>query len=287
MRVERQVASTPGDRLIPFTYRIWLLVLLTVGMAGIAALLPRIPQPQSYHQFADRRGLLGISNFGDVVSNLPFAVIGFWGLIFLLGSSPARLQQSFLDNRECWPYLLVFIGLFLTAAGSSYYHLAPDNARLVWDRMPMTVVFMSMVAAVIIERITLRMGLWLLPVLLLIGMGSVFQWYVSELRGAGDLRFYAAVQIGSGLVLLVGLLFPSRYTRASDFAVVVGFYVLAKALEMLDRPIFRLTRVVSGHTLKHLAAAGAGYWILRMLQKRRTVADLEVNRKSKPVGASV
>ncbi len=286
MRVERQVAPTTGYREIPFRYRIWLLVLLTVGMAGLAALLPRIPQPQSYHQFADRRTFLGIANFGDVVSNLPFAVIGLWGLIFLLGSSPARLQHCFRDLRERWPYLLVFVGLLLTAAGSSYYHLAPNNARLVWDRLPMTVVFMSMVAAVIMERISLRMGLLLLPILLLTGLASVFQWYASELRGAGDLRFYAAVQAGSGLVLLAGLLFPSRYTRASDFAVVVGFYVLAKALEILDRPIFNLSHEVSGHTLKHLAAAAAGYWILRMLQMRRPVEDLPVNGK-KQVGAAV
>ena len=252
---------------------------MTIAVAGICLFLPRIPQPQSYHQFADRRTFLGIPNFGDVASNLPFALIGLWGLIVLLKPDTARLEQCFIDHRERWPYLFIFVGLLLTAAGSSYYHLAPDNARLVWDRLPMTVVFMSIVGAVIMERVSLRAGLWLLPILLLIGLGSVFQWYASELRGAGDLRFYAAVQVYAGLILLVGLLFPSRYTRACDFAVVVGFYVLAKTLEMLDRPVFRLTHFVSGHTLKHLAAAAAGYWILRMLQMRRPVADLDVNVK--------
>jgi hypothetical protein len=49
----------------------------------------------------------------------------------------------------------------------------------------------------------------------------------------------------------------------------VGFYVLAKILETGDRQIFALTgHTVSGHTLKHLAAAMAGYWMLRMLRRR-------------------
>jgi hypothetical protein len=109
--------------------------------------------------------------------------------------------------------------------------------------------------------------------LLLIGMGSVLQWYASEARGAGDLRFYAGVQAYSALVLLLALVFPKRHTRTSDLAIVVGFYALAKALEILDKPIFAVGHIVSGHTLKHLAAAAAGYWILRMLQKRQPVLD--------------
>jgi hypothetical protein len=110
----------------------------------------------------------------------------------------------------------------------------------------------------------------LLPVLLAIGLGSVLQWYLSELHGVGDLRFYSAVQAYSTLFLLIALLLPSSYTRGADLAIVAGFYVLAKVLELLDRPIFELGHVVSGHTLKHLAAAGAGYWILRMLLKRQS-----------------
>lgn len=92
-------------------------------------------------------------------------------------------------------------------------------------------------------------------------------------EGSGDLRFYAAVQTYSALALLLALVFPKRYTRTSDLAVVVGFYALAKALETLDKPILAMGHIVSGHTLKHLAAAGAGYWILRMLQKRQPVFD--------------
>jgi len=248
-----------------------LLIALTAAIVIAACTIPRIPQPLFYHQFADRRSFLGIPNFGDVTSNLPFAVIGIWGIVLLFRSNPQRIAEHFVDPQERWPYLFVFAGLLLTAFGSSYYHLAPDNARLVWDRLPMTITFMGMVAAVIAERISVRLGLWLLPFLLCVGLASVFEWYWSEVCGAGDLRFYAAVQAYSALVILLAFLFPRRYTRTSDFAFVIGFYALAKALELYDRPIFTALHFASGHTLKHLSAAAAGFCILRMLEKRKPV----------------
>jgi hypothetical protein len=137
----------------------------------------------------------------------------------------------------------------------------------------MTVVFMALVDAMITERVSVRAGLALLPVLLLVGMGSVVHWHLSEMRGAGDLRFYSALQAYAVLVLLVILLLPPRYTRSADLGIVAGFYVLAKLLERYDREIFRANHVVSGHTLKHLAAAGAGWWILRMLEKRVPISE--------------
>lgn len=219
-----------------------------------AALAPRVPQPQSYHQFADQRRWLGIPNFADVACNFPFAVVGIRGLWFVLP-----------------PFARV--GLFLTAFGSSYYHWAPDNARLVWDRLPMTLVFSPLVAGMIAERISLKAGLWLLPLLTVIGAGSVRQWYASELHGEVDLRMYAAVQAYALAFLLVALPLPPRYTRGADLLWVVGFYALAKIMETADWQVFRLTsRTVSGHTLKHLAAARAGYWVLRMLMKRKPSA---------------
>lgn len=245
---------------------------LTVAVAIVAILMPRTPQPLSYHNFADHRAWLGIPNFGDVVSNLAFAVFGIWGLWFLLRLSPEERSERFLDLWERWPYLLVFVGLILTSAGSSYYHLAPDNNRLVWDRLPMTLVFMSLVAAMIAERISVQSALWLWPILLTVGIFSVLQWHWSEQRGHGDLRFYAAVQVYAILVLLLVLFLPPRYTRTSDLGIVVGLYVLAKLLETFDQAIFKAGHIISGHTLKHIAAGLAGYWILRMLQKRRVVA---------------
>ena len=153
------------------------------------------------------------------------------GLLFL-GTTAAK--QNFVDSRERWPYVFVFLGLFLTAFGSSYYHLHPTNATLLWDRLPMTVAFIGIVAALIAERISVRIGLISLVPLLLIGAASPVQWYVSELHGRGDLRFYAAVQLCAVLALPFFLFFFSpRYSRGSDFAVVAAFYILAKLLETL------------------------------------------------------
>ncbi|HKF48088.1 MAG TPA: hypothetical protein VKB38_12075 [Terracidiphilus sp.] len=253
--------------------RLWLLLLLTAAVAAACFFLPRIPQPLSYHLFADRRSFLGIPNFGDVVSNLPFAAIGIWGLVFLRQCKSNPATGHFLEEREQWPYIAVFAGLLLTAFGSSWYHLNPNNGTLVWDRLPMTITFMGLVAAVIMERISLALGLRLLPILVLLGIASVLQWNWSEMHGMGDLRFYAAVQAYSTLVVLLALLFPPRYTQGRYLGFVVCFYALAKVLELFDKPIFATLRVVSGHTLKHLAAAAAGYSILRMLQLRQPVQE--------------
>ena len=274
METVAEAESNRGSGLISRRTGLTLLVVVTVAVIGVDFFLPRIPQPQSYHNFADQRSFLGIPNFGDVVSNVPFALFGLWGLAFWLRSNSEPNPNYFIDRRERWPYLLVFAGVLLTAFGSAYYHLEPNNARLVWDRLPMTIAFMSLVAAMIAERINVRVGLWLLPILLLVGMSSVLQWYLSELRGAGDLRFYGSVQAYSILFLFIALLLPPRYTRSADLAIVAGFYLLAKILEILDKPIFEFGNIVSGHPLKHLAAAGAGYWILRMLQKRRPLPSL-------------
>jgi hypothetical protein len=247
---------------------IWTFVLLAAAVAIAALLLPRTPQPLSYHHFADARSWLGIANFGDVASNVLFLVAGVWGLAFLCGKSS---QERFMDARERWPFFFIFLGLMMTAFGSAYYHLAPDNARLVWDRLPMTIVFMPLVASLIQERINVKLGLWLLPALMAIGIASVLQWRWSEQQGSGDLRFYAAVQLYALLALLAALLLPPRYTRCSDLLVVAGLYVLAKICEAADKQIFSLGRLVSGHTLKHLAAGAAGLLILRMLQKRQPI----------------
>ena len=237
---------------------------VALGLAVLMFRLPPIPQSPAYHQFADQRALLGIPNFLNVISNLPFAIVGAMGIAFLLRTGPS----SFLDPREPWPYLGVFVGLFLTAFGSAYYHVAPGNAHLVWDRLPMTIAFGSLVSAIIVERLSLRIGLQLLPWLIAFSAASVFQWYWDELHGHGDFRLYAGVQAYSALVLLLALLLPPRYSRSSDYAVIFGFYALAKIFEAADWMIFSVGHIVSGHTLKHLAAATAGYWILRMLQLR-------------------
>jgi hypothetical protein len=249
--------------------RIIMLGAITVA-AGIAvALLPRVPQPLDYHNFADQRTFLGVPNFLNVISNTPFLLAGVWGLMLVLGFRESEARR-FITPVERWPYQILAAGVALTCFGSSYYHLAPDNARLVWDRLPMTLGFMSILSAMLMERVGLRAGLVALGPLLLLGLASVALWYVSELRGAGDLRLYLMVQCYALLLILLILwLFPARYTRGTDLVVALGIYVLAKIFESLDRPIFNLGHLISGHTLKHLAAAVAVFWVFRMLARRR------------------
>jgi len=233
--------------------------------------VPRADLPPSYHDFADQRRWLGIPSFGDVVSNLLFLLAGVSGFVFLVRN---QSREQFADPRARCPYLFVFLGLFLTAFGSAYYHLAPDNDRLVWDRLPMTVVFMPLLSAMIVERVSLKLGLFLLPLLTAVGLVSVIHWHWTVLRGAGDVRFYGAVQLYAVLALFAALLLPPRYTRGSDLLIVGGFYALAKICEAGDREIYSLGHIVSGHTLKHLAAGLAGFWVLRILQKRKLVSNI-------------
>lgn len=239
----------------------------------IAALLaPRTDLPASYHHFADTRSWLGIPNFGDVASNLFFLIAGIWGLCFLATQAS---RSRFVDTRERWPYVFVFIGLVWTAFGSGYYHLAPDNQRLVWDRLPMIFVFMPFVAALIAERVSVKVGLCCLPILTAFGVASVFQWRESFVHGVGDLRFYAAVQLYAAAAVIAALFLPSRYTRRWDLLWVAILYAIAKVAEMSDHQIFAAGRIISGHTIKHLAAGAAGLTILRILQTRSPLSLAE------------
>lgn len=225
-----------------------------------------IPQSQSYHRFADQRSWQGIPNVWNVLSNIAIALPGIYGLFLLL--LPNKVQ--FNDYRERWLWIGVSIGLILTAVGSSYYHLAPDNSRLIWDRLPMTFVFMSLVAALISERINIYLGLWLWPVLIGVGFYSVLLWYASELQGNGDLRFYIGIQAFTILVTMVMMLSPTHYDRNWDLAVVILCYGLALLFDWFDHQIYSiLGKVVSGHTLKHIAVGLAGAWLIRMISKRK------------------
>jgi len=252
-------------------YRWRLLLIASLGIASAVGLgcLPRLPQSQEYHHFADYRTFLGVPNCLNVISNLPFLIVGIWGL----WSVSRNRVALFVDRVERWPWLGFFLGVGLTAFGSAYYHLHPDNYRLMWDRLPMSVAFMSLVAAVLAERIDVKLGTRLLLPLIVAGVASVLEWHWSEQQGRGDLRPYYFVQFYPVLALpLLLLLLPPRYTKTSDFLLALGWYVVAKLCEHPgDAPIYQLGHVVSGHTLKHLAAAAGAYWVLRMLQERRSV----------------
>ncbi|MFH1069379.1 MAG: alkaline phytoceramidase [Candidatus Glassbacteria bacterium] len=245
-------------------------ILWGVSLAAVAAVafLPRVPQDPAYHQFADRRCILGVANFFDVVSNLPISLAGGWGLWVIFrrlwpgsGNEPERRRTYLL-------YLCFFAAVAFTGIGSAYYHLSPDNGRLFWDRLPLSLTFMCLLAAVIGERAGAKYGIALLPFLWLAAAGSVIYWRVSEQAGMGDLRPYGLVQFYPLLlIVLLVVLYPARYVRGKYYFGLLLFYGLAKAAEVLDGRIFSLGHLLSGHTLKHLLSAAAVGWVIFYLNR--------------------
>jgi hypothetical protein len=238
-------------------------------LAIVAAwLVPAMPQPLEYHDFADQRDMFGVDNFLDVASNVAFALAGAAGLAVALGQ-----RGRFQSGIERWPYVIFFVGVMLTAAGSAYYHLAPDNETLFWDRLPMTIAFMALVASQVVDRISIRAGLALLVPMLLLGVASVVYWRITERAGEGNVMPYGILQAYSmAILLLMAALTPSRYSLGHYLYWVFGWYLLSKFLETFDVEVMALGQVVSGHTLKHLAAAIAPVAICLMLA-RRTPSD--------------
>ncbi len=243
-------------------------VAFTLLTIAAAFLLPPMPQPLDYHDFADQRTLYGVHNFLDVASNAAFLLAGLAGLFAVFSG-----RACFEFPAERWPYAVFFLGILLTAAGSAWYHLAPDNETLFWDRLPMTIAFMGLIASQVVDRISVRAGLLLLGPMLLVGMASVVYWIATERMGAGNVLPYGLLQGYAVVVLLImAALLPSRYTRANDLYYIFGWYVLAKLLELFDAQVLAYSHLVSGHSLKHVAAAVAGVVTCRMLM-RRTLAE--------------
>ena len=224
-----------------------------------------IPQDRGYHLFADGRSCLGIPNFGNIVSNALFLLVGVAGV------------------RHCWrrrdgawrSWLVFFAGVALVVLGSAWYHRAPNDDTLVWDRLPMTVAFMGLFATLLSEhlgsRLELRMEARLLAGALAIGVFSVFWW-----QWSGDLRIYIWVQ-GAPLMAIPYLIaaFPGRYGRRHYLLYGVGLYALAKVAELLDHEIYAATATaISGHSVKHLLAALAVFCVLRMLQTRQSLTPV-------------
>jgi hypothetical protein len=259
-------------------------VTATVFIA-VFVFVPPIAQPLSYHQFVDDRTIAGIPRALDVLSNIGFLIVGFLGLRPLLGGDT---DKAFMRPAERWPYIILFVGVALTCFGSGYYHLAPDNARLVLDRLPMTVGFMGLMSAIICERISLKIGLAMMPLLLLLGAFSVSYWHWTEIHGTGDLRLYLLVQFFPALAIpLIMWLYPARYSGNRELGFAALLYVAAKLLEATDKRIYELTRhLASGHTLKHVAAAWGVWWILRMLQRRSACDIFSVPERATAVPAT-
>jgi hypothetical protein len=264
----------------PLTWHTWVIVGIKVLAVAAALLIPAMPQPVSYHDFADHREMFGIRNFLDVASNFAFLAVGAWGLSLALGR-----RAHFEFTQERWPYAIFFLGVTLTAAGSAYYHVAPDNETLFWDRLPMTIAFMGLVCSQIVDRISIRAGLALLVPMLVLGAATVIYWRMTERAGSGNIVPYGVLQGYSVVVLLLlAVLNPSRYTHGKLLYWVFAWYVLSKVLETYDAQVLAWNHAVSGHTLKHLAAAIAGVAVCVMLT-RRSLINPEAGRVAPSPGA--
>jgi hypothetical protein len=244
--------------------RTWILAGVGLLLLLLAFVLPSFPQPQGYHNFADQRTWLGIPHFGNVASNAAFVLVGLAGMWIM-----HRLSVRAMESPPRHAYALMFFGLLFTGFGSGYYHWAPSDASLVWDRFPMTLVFMPLLAATYTERLRWRTDMPLLG-LVLFGVFSVVYWKYN-----GNLMPYLMAQIGAVLLIFLALiLLPTQWSGRGWLYPAVGSYALAFVCQDLDWQIYRWTAgVISGHTLKHLFAAFAFVFILQMLRKQRLMAN--------------
>lgn len=241
-------------------------------LVGLALLAGPIPQPADYHAFADQQMLFGVHHGFDVWSNLGFALVALWGWSKL---SPRRHEPALAAG---WPgYRLFLIALLCTAFGSAYYHLAPDNARLVWDRLPIALACAGLLAGMrgtnLHRDASLATG-----VLALFGLASVGWWMLTEQAGRGDLRPYLLLQIAP-LLLLPLWQWLGKAPEAERWTMggALLLYVAAKLAELADHQIAALTSPLTGHTLKHLLATAAAAAVIGALgqkhDKKLTAAD--------------
>jgi hypothetical protein len=234
----------------------YLLVAIVLGsLIGIMLQAP-IKQDLAYHQFADARAIFGISNFYNVLSNLPFLFVGLAGAVVCY-------RKPLLNFRLAW--LSFFIGVSLVCFGSAYYHLDPNNQSLVWDRLPMTIGFMGLFAALLGEFVNAAFVKYGLIPMILLGLISVLVWHWFD-----DLRLYVWVQFMPLLVIpMLFVLYRKKYSHSHYLLIALFFYVLAKLFEAFDMEIYTIFQnEMSGHAIKHVFAAIGSAVVLQMLRIR-------------------
>ena len=244
--------------------RIFLLLSSSVITALVIILVPSVSQDPEYHNFVDQRNISGIPNFWNVVTNIPFLVLGITGFFKI---QKQELTGVLPDLFKA--HLTFFLGLVLTGLGSGYYHLDPSNSTLVGDRMAITITFMSFFVLIFGESISPKTASRLLVPLLFLGLSSVVYWNITEKLGTGDLRFYALVQFLPMLLIpLMLIFFGSLLSGRRWILAIILVYGAAKILEMYDHQIYELIGF-SGHSLKHVIASFGAYLFLKGLQVRK------------------
>ena len=217
-----------------------------------------ISQDPAYHNLADNRTILGINNFFDVVSNLPFLFTGLLGLFCIFKN---------WGVRSSWGWLILFISVICVSFGSSYYHLNPENKTLTWDRLPMAISFMALFVIVLADYVNNTLGKWLLIPMCLVGIFSVAYWHMID-----DLRMYAWVQfVSMALLLIIISVYKPTHLQTKYLIYAFIFYTLSKLFEHFDKHIYELmNQFVSGHTIKHLFAAIATFFVYLLLKRQVT-----------------
>ena len=238
--------------------------LTALPVIGVFLLAAPYPQPADYFGFADSRPVAGVPNFWNVASNILFLVFGVAGM-WLLGQGRLVILHSLSPA-----YRVLFAGIALTALGSGWFHLQPSNASLFWDRLPMTLAFMSLFSIVLGEHVSETLGKRLLLPLLIAGAGSVLYWDITEAAGRGDLRAYGLVQFLPILLIpAILLMYPSAFDRHRFLWGALALYALAKVFEALDAQILSIGGMVSGHSLKHMAASFVPFVLIRGMRNRK------------------
>lgn len=237
---------------------------LLLGVAALLALAlfgPMLPASAHQHTLADQRALWDIPCALDVLSNLPFAIAGLWGLVAL-----RRVAPGMLDAPSRALASLFFAGLVCTAAGSALYHWQPQDAGLLWDRLGMVLPFAGLLGLAGASRVSARAGAAAAGTVLLAGPLAVLWWSHS-----GNLLPWAVVQLGGMLVVLALACLPRRDgALALHLGAVMALYALAKLFEAADHAVFEATgQAVSGHSLKHVLAAAAAWPVLEALAALR------------------
>jgi hypothetical protein len=231
----------------------WLVAAIAAVAAAGAALLPPLSQDPAYHRFADTGEVLGIAHGWNVLSNAPFLVAGLAGL--------AVCRRRDLPARSAWA--VAFLGIALVSPGSAWYHHAPSNGALVWDRLPMTVGFMGLLAAVLAAPLGAGAARGMLLPAVATGLASVAWW-----RWTGDLRPYVWVQFTPLLIIATVVALDPRRPATRWLLAALVLYLAAKVFESADAAVFAATSGrVGGHALKHLAAAMACAFLTRVAQR--------------------
>ncbi|CAL9206089.1 unnamed protein product [Musa hybrid cultivar] len=218
---------------------LWLLLMLAT---------PRISHSHAFHLFADMRNFLGVPNTLNVLTTFPFLLVGVPGLVLCLSGCCFGISL----RGEMWGWAFFYAATATAAFGSAYYHLRPDDDRVVWDKLPTMTSASSLLSILVIERIDERMGISCLSSLITLVLVSI----ACE-RTFDDLRLCMMFHIVPCIAIPALLfLFPPKYTHSRFWFCATGFYLLARFEAIADKKIYSASRyIISGHSLEHLCLA--------------------------------